>query len=133
MIVQEVKQNALVEQIGQPLNLHQIPLAVPQGVAAAITADCLNRWDGFLALRAKVDSNGRRSGIWMDRFETVRFGAMLLAMERTNHKTQQHSAGKQSCLVQAACVNLSVLLHCNVVRSSKVLHVTEQATSPTQT
>ena len=99
MIVQQVKQNLRIEQIAQPFNLYQI--AAAKDVAAAVTLDCLKRWDGFLALRAKVDSNGKRSGIWMDRFETVRFASMLLAMKKINDKLQRRSSGK--CTTIAWC------------------------------
>ena len=62
-------------------------------VAGRIAWSCLHVWDGFLGFRARADSHGRRSGIWLDKFETVRCASMLEAMHRVNTTMQASSAG----------------------------------------
>ena len=92
MIVQQVKQHlTLTDTAADPAALAALSLHAQQQhlqramrTAGKVTAGCLSRWDGLLGLRAKVDSNSKRSGIWMDKFETVRFGSMLLALRRVN-------------------------------------------------
>ena len=49
-----------------------------------IAVRCLQRWDGVLGLRASRDSLGNKSGIWRDRFESVRFASLLLAFRKYN-------------------------------------------------
>ena len=97
MIIQQVKQHLTFTDIAKdPAGLftptqyakrasHE-DLCHARGTAATVTAKCLSRWDGLLGMRAQVDSSGKRSGIWMDKFETVRFGCMLLAFRRVNAK-----------------------------------------------
>lgn len=53
-------------------------------IAKDITARCLRRWDGFLAVRAGTDSLGRKKGVWKDKFESVRCAVMLLAFRSVN-------------------------------------------------
>jgi len=53
-------------------------------VARQITVRCLRRWDGLLGIRAGSDGLGRRSGIWRDKFDGVRYGVLLLAMRKLN-------------------------------------------------
>jgi len=53
-------------------------------VAKQITIRCLRRWDGLLGIRAGSDGLGRRSGIWRDKFDGVRYGVLLLAMRKLN-------------------------------------------------
>jgi len=54
-----------------------------------ITARCLRRWDGFLAVRAGTDSLGRKKGVWKDKFESVRCAVMLLAFRSVNAELQR--------------------------------------------
>jgi len=54
-----------------------------------ITARCLRRWDGFLAVRAGTDSLGRKKGVWKDKFESVRCAVMLLAFRNVNAELQR--------------------------------------------
>ena len=54
-----------------------------------ITARCLRRWDGFLAVRAGTDSLGRKKGVWKDKFESVRCAVMLLAFCSVNAELQR--------------------------------------------
>lgn len=94
MIIQQVKQHlTLKDTAADPaaltaLSLHdqRQHLHHAMRIAGKVTAGCLSRWDGLFGLRAAVDSNSKRSGIWMDKFETVRFGSMLLAFRRVNTK-----------------------------------------------
>ncbi|KAA6418535.1 MAG: hypothetical protein FRX49_11481 [Trebouxia sp. A1-2] len=55
-----------------------------KSVARQITVRCLRRWDGLLGIRAGSDGLGRRSGIWRDKFDGVRYGVLLLAMRKLN-------------------------------------------------
>ncbi|KAL0039773.1 hypothetical protein WJX77_007596 [Trebouxia sp. C0004] len=55
-----------------------------QSLARQITVRCLRRWDGLLGIRAGSDGLGRRSGIWRDKFDGVRYGVLLLAMRKLN-------------------------------------------------
>jgi len=59
--------------------------------AKQIIVRCIQRWDGFLGLRAATDSLGRKSGIWRNRFESVRYASLLLAI----HKYNESLAGTQ--------------------------------------
>ncbi len=61
--------------------------------AKQITVRCLQRWDGFLGLRAATDSLGRKSGIWRDRFESVRYASLLLAIRKYNESLAGTQAG----------------------------------------
>jgi len=58
-------------------------------IAKDITARCLRRWDGFLAVRAGTDSLGRKKGVWKDKFESVRCAVMLLAFRSVNTVLQR--------------------------------------------
>ncbi|DBA69790.1 TPA: hypothetical protein ACH3X2_012512 [Trebouxia sp. C0005] len=58
-------------------------------IAKDITARCLRRWDGFLAVRAGTDSLGRKKGVWKDKFESVRCAVMLLAFCSVNTVLQR--------------------------------------------
>jgi len=58
-------------------------------IAQDITARCLRRWDGFLAVRAGTDSLGRKKGVWKDKFESVRCAVMLLAFRNVNMVLQR--------------------------------------------
>jgi len=58
-------------------------------IAKDITARCLRRWDGFLAVRAGTDSLGRKKGVWKDKFESVRCAVMLLAFCSVNAELQR--------------------------------------------
>ena len=60
------------------------PFADAKSVAKQITMRCLRRWDGFLGIRAGSDGLGRRSGIWRDKFDGVRYAVLLLAMRKLN-------------------------------------------------
>ncbi len=60
------------------------PTKEMRSVAKQITVRCLRRWDGLLAFRAGSDGLGRRSGIWRDKFDGVRYGVLLLAMRKLN-------------------------------------------------
>ncbi|DBA75054.1 TPA: hypothetical protein ACH3X1_010389 [Trebouxia sp. C0004] len=60
------------------------PTKEMQSVAKQITVRCLRRWDGLLGIRAGSDGLGRRSGIWRDKFDGVRYGVLLLAMRKLN-------------------------------------------------
>jgi len=60
------------------------PTKEMQSVAKQITIRCLRRWDGLLGIRAGSDGLGRRSGIWRDKFDGVRYGVLLLAMRKLN-------------------------------------------------
>ena len=62
-------------------------------VATEITKRCLQRWDGFMRLRANTDSLGIRSGIWRSKFDCVRFASMLLAMRQYNENLKESHAG----------------------------------------
>ena len=105
MIIQQLKQHLTLEDTADdpaaiaalPLHVQKQHLHHAKSSAAQVAAGCLSRWDGLLGLRAKVDSNGKRSGIWMDKFETVRFGCMLLAFQRVNAKRKPQ--GKLTCLL----------------------------------
>jgi len=55
-----------------------------KSVAKQITVRCLRGWDGLLGIRAGSDGLGRRSGIWRDKFDGVRYGVLLLAMSKLN-------------------------------------------------
>lgn len=55
-----------------------------KSVARQITVRCLPGWDGLLGIRAGSDGLGRRSGIWRDKFDGVRYGLLLLAMSKPN-------------------------------------------------
>lgn len=70
-------------------------------VAKQITKRCLQRWDGFMGLRANTDSLGMRSGIWRSKFDCVRFASMLLAMRQYNENLKESHAGHLSIL----CLN----------------------------
>ncbi|DBA85897.1 TPA: hypothetical protein ACH3X1_005442 [Trebouxia sp. C0004] len=58
-------------------------------IAKDITACCLRRWDGFLAVRAGTDSLGRKKRVWKDKFESVRCAVMLLAFRSGNMVLQR--------------------------------------------
>ena len=58
-------------------------------IAKDITARCLRRWDGCLAVRAGTDSLGRKKGVWKDKFESVRCAVMLLAFRNVNMVLQR--------------------------------------------
>ncbi len=60
------------------------PTKEMRSVAKQITIRCLRRWDGLFAFRAGSDGLGRRSGIWRDKFDGVRYGVLLLAMRKLN-------------------------------------------------
>lgn len=60
------------------------PSVEMKDVARQITERCLRRWDGILGIRAGSDSLGRRSGIWRDKFDSVRYAVLLLAMRKLN-------------------------------------------------
>ncbi len=60
------------------------PSSEMKSVARQITVRCLWRWDGLLGIRAGSDGLGRRSGIWRDKFDGVRYGVLLLAMRKLN-------------------------------------------------
>jgi len=60
------------------------PTSEMKSVARQITVRCLRRWDGLLGIRAGSDGLGRRSGIWRDKFDGVRYGVLLLAMHKLN-------------------------------------------------
>ena len=102
MIIQQVKEHLTLADIEEdpvafaaiPLHIRQRNLDRAKATSAKITAKCLSRWDGLLGLRAVVDSNGKRSGIWMDKFETVRAGSMLRALQRVNATRASEPAGK---------------------------------------
>ncbi len=57
-----------------------------------ITVRCLRRWDSILGIRAGSDGLGRRSGIWRDKFDGVRYGVLLLAMRKLNEALLNNSA-----------------------------------------
>ena len=55
-----------------------------KAVARQITERCLRRWDGILRIRAGSHGLGRRSGIWRDRFDGVRYAVLLLDIRKLN-------------------------------------------------
>ena len=61
--------------------------------AREITLRCLQRWDGFMGLRASSDSLGRRVGIWRERFDGVRFASLLLAFRQANASLAYNQPG----------------------------------------
>ena len=80
--------------MNNPLVDEAAPIAVPTGMQAAarqMTIRCLRRWDGFLGFRAGHDGLGNPVGIWMGKFEGVRFAVMLLAMQKLNAQLQLRS------------------------------------------
>ncbi len=58
-----------------------------------IAVRCLQRWDGFFGVRAARDSLGNKSGVWRDRFESVRYASLLLAFRKYNEKLAPSQAG----------------------------------------
>lgn len=58
-----------------------------------IAVRCLQRWDGYLGLRASRDSLGNKSGIWRDRFDGVRHATLLLAFRKYNEKLAAMQTG----------------------------------------
>jgi len=61
--------------------------------AREITLRCLQRWDGFPGLRPSTDSLGRKSGIWRDKFESVRYASLLLAFHKFNVSLASNQPG----------------------------------------
>lgn len=97
MIVKQVRAHVVVADIAedQSSSKVQAELLVAVGaVACSITRRCLQMWDGFLGLRARTDSVNKRTGIWLDKFETVRYASMLMALQRTNNA--RRSSGVRS-------------------------------------
>lgn len=99
MIVQQVQKHLAFKDIAQDpgpqinAGLRLFILTPMMTVAGAITYRCLNRWDAVLGHKAKSDNGGRRPGIWMDKFETVRYASMLLALHRLNANITSQSTG----------------------------------------
>ena len=102
LVLDDISLNAIAAAAHGVVHVNQPgQLQSAQKVATRIVWRCLSRWDGMAALRAKKDSNNRRSGIWMDKFETVRASGMLLAIQRTNLKILSESACKPTT---TACI-----------------------------
>ena len=95
--------------IGQGLEAALLPPA--RAVAGSIAWNCLHVWDGLLGLRARADSHGRRSGIWLDKFESVRCASLLQAMRGVNMTIQAESAGTLA-VVSTQCISCNVILAC---------------------
>lgn len=97
MIVEQVKAHLVMADIADDHGISkslEIELMAPvRSAACSITWRCLQKWDGFMGLCAKTDSAKRRGGIWLDKFETVRSGSMLLALQQVNIARQ--SSGKR--------------------------------------
>ena len=97
MIVEQVKAHLVMADIADAHGISkslEIELMAPvRSAACSITWRCLQKWDGFMGLCAKTDSAKRRGGIWLDKFETVRSGSMLLALQQVNIARQ--SSGKR--------------------------------------
>lgn len=79
-----------------------------RAAATQITKRCLQRWDGFMALRADSDSLGRRTGIWKTKFDGVRCAAMLLAMRLYNEGLQDSHAGESHESSRTLCLGINV-------------------------
>ncbi len=72
--------------------------------ARDIASRCLQRWDGFLGVRASTDSLGRKSGVWRDKYESVRYASLLLAFRKFNvslASTQPGNSGE--CNPELVC------------------------------
>ena len=96
MIVEQVKAHLVMADIaddeGMSKGLETELMAPVRSAACSITWRCLQMWDGFMGWRAKTDSAKKRAGIWLDKFETVRYSSMLLALQKVNAARQ--SSGK---------------------------------------
>ncbi len=76
-----------------------------KSVARQITVRCLRRWDGLLGIRAGSDGLGRRSGIWRDKFDGVRYGVLLLAMRKLNTDLLNSSTQPSECSRQSSATS----------------------------
>ncbi len=97
MIMKQVRAHVVVADIAkdQSNSKVQAELLVAVGtVSCSITRRCLQMWDGFLGLRARTDSVNKRTGIWLDKFETVRYASMLMALQRTNSARRLSGMGQ---------------------------------------
>ncbi len=88
-------------------------------VAKQITKRCLQRWDGFMGLRANSDSLGIRSGIWRSKFDCVRVASMLLAMRQYNENLKESHAGHLFIL----CLNHVSSLTCPLLSLCLLPHM----------
>lgn len=120
MIVRQVNRHLIMADIAADIGIpHQLTLLLMppvKAVARQIIWNCLWMWDGALGFRAMTDSHGDRPGIWLAKFQTVRYASMLLALQRVNMALQTESAGVSILLqVLHACipVSYSSFLHSN--------------------
>ena len=139
MIIREVKEHTAVEDLTEdPAAFFALPPADQQRdlehgkvVAAKVAGLCMSRWDGVIPLRAKVDSNGKRSGIWMDKFETVRAGCMLLAFRRVNAARQLQGQPSIPAFKLLQFAWLAVNIYCIAACLDIDLSPQQQCTQPT--
>lgn len=99
MIVEQVKRHLVMADIaddhGMKRELEAELMGPVRSAAGSITWRCLQMWDGFMGWRARTDSANKRAGIWLDKFETVRYASMLLALQKVN--TARQSTGTSCC------------------------------------
>ncbi|KAL3144742.1 hypothetical protein ABBQ38_001863 [Trebouxia sp. C0009 RCD-2024] len=100
MIVRQVNRHLIMADIAADIGIpHQLTLLLMppvKAVARQIIWNCLWMWDGALGFRAMTDSHGDRPGIWLAKFQTVRYASMLLALQRVNMALQTESAGEKT-------------------------------------